>query len=191
MMKRESLAMNNFLVLTLVATSIIAPGCGLVKPRENLTIEQKENLVHTAGQTAISLALMEIYKKPEDQIKMATELKAEIDKNVLNGILLDPNGTVDETTEKLVFAKIPPKYAIYIQSAMALFHAYYETPKLGEVLTQDNWLLLTALFKGISDGCQLVIDVNTKTAGCDGQHDLGRGGACGPGHYWYRNKSAA
>jgi len=163
-MKRQSLTTNSLLILAMVGLSIVQPSCGLVKPRENLTIENKERLIHTASQTAISLALMEIYKKPEDQVKMATELKTEIDKNVLNGILLNPNGTVDEVTEKLVFAKIPPKYALYVQSALALFHAYYETPKTGDLLSQDNWRMLTALFKGLSDGCQAIIDINKPVA---------------------------
>jgi hypothetical protein len=100
-----------------------------------------------------------MYDDEMEQVEAAKKLKLEIDKNVL-GILLSPDSTVDEATQKLLFAKIPLKYAIYLQNAINLFKLYYETPQVGEVLSEENWRLLVALFDGVSDGCDLVINLN-------------------------------
>jgi hypothetical protein len=151
--------MNKFICI--VAIFCIA-GCGFIQPRNGeLTIDDKANMLRAAAQSAISIAIVNIYDdQPNRQIAKARALKKEIDDNILNGILLDPSGTVDETTEKLLLAKIPPQYGVYLQNVIILFRMYYETPEVGDILDEDNWKMLTALFQGLSNGCQIVIDLN-------------------------------
>lgn len=134
--------------------------CSFIKPREDVTVEDEARLIHTTAQAAISLAINEVYDDPAEKVEKATELKGEIDKNVLQGILLSPDATVDSVTIQLLMKKVPPQYGIYLQNVVALFQTYFETPDVGESLGDDNWRRLTALFQGLSDGCQLVIDLH-------------------------------
>lgn len=134
--------------------------CSFIKPREDMTIEDEARLIHDAAQAGISIAINEIYDEPVEKVEKATELKQEIDKNVLQGILLSPDATVDQVTIQLLMKKIPPQYAIYMQTVLTLFNTYFETPASGEVLGDDNWRRITAVFQGISDGCQVVIDLH-------------------------------
>lgn len=149
-------------MIKLVSCTIIASmlsGCSFFQSVDELTIEEKASLLQAVSQTALSIAITEIYKKPEDRIEKATQLKTEIDKIV--GGFSDPNITFDQAAEKALFDKIPPEYALYVANAINLFRAYYKTPNVGEVLGADNLLLVTSFLKGVSDGCQMVIDLNT------------------------------
>jgi hypothetical protein len=132
---------------------------------EDLTPEQQQTVLHDTAQAAVSLAIVSIYDDEAVQLKKAKNLKLEIDKNILNGILLTHTGTIDRATEKLLFAKIPPEYRLYLQNSMLLLNMYYTTPDLGELLHEEDWKLLVALFKGVSDGCQLIIDLYEKDVG--------------------------
>lgn len=147
--------MKNLLGLSSVL--FLCAGCGLLQPRGDLSIDDQEKLIHDATKTGVFLAITTIYEDEDKQVEVAEELKRDIDHNILNGILLDPTGTVDEATEKLLFSKIPPEYMLFLQNAFNLLRTYYETPEVGEILEDDKWRLLTAAFRGISDGCSLIV----------------------------------
>lgn len=135
-------------------------GCSFIKPRGDLSLDDQKRLIHDTAQTAISIGINEIYKDDDaKKVERASELKQSVDENILNGILLTSDTTVDQVTIQLLMKKIPPQYALYLQSALTLFQVYFETPEVGEILSDRNRQLFVSLFQGVSDGCQLVIDL--------------------------------
>jgi hypothetical protein len=135
--------------------------CNLLQVRSNLTPEQQQNLVHDLARNATALAINEIYDNKESKLSKAQSLKDDIDTNVLQGILFNSDVAIDDNTLGLLMFKIPSEYNLYLLTATDLFFANFEIPDAGEIINENDWKLLIALFQGISDGCQMIIDLNS------------------------------
>lgn len=140
---------------------VVLSGCSLFKVRSDLTPEQQQNLIHNLARNATALAINEIYDNKEEKLSKAQSLKNDIDKNVLQGVLFNADIAIDSNTLDLLMLKIPPEYSLYLLTAKDLFFAHFEVPDVGEVLHEDDWKMLIALFQGISDGCQMIMDLNS------------------------------
>jgi hypothetical protein len=129
----------------------------LLEPKGNVTLEDRAQFVRSVASAGILTALNQIYKDdPAKKLEKAQDLKSTLDTTVIP-LLQDRTVSVDATTEKLLLAKIPLEYQPYLQMAMAYLRQYYNTPQVGEMLTDDQWMLFISLFYGINDGLDLVI----------------------------------
>jgi len=145
------------LVFSLLLSSV---GCGILQPREDVPLEQKAVFIKNAAKSAVYFSLAEIYKHDASKmIEKATWMKAQLN-DVVWPVLRNPNVTIDEGTEKLLFAKIPTEWALLMQNAFDVFRLYYRTPATGELLDPEQLTLLVAFFNGVDEGCVLVISTH-------------------------------
>lgn len=146
--------------IILLSISILFSGCAIFQPNPDITIEQKEEVVYNAAKSATFFAIREYYDDDVDkQNERAQWFIDQMDENIWP-ILNDVNSTLDSTTEKLLMEKIPVEWRPLMHTAFAVFRMYYRTPNVGEILSGDNYRLLVALFTGINDGCEMVLEVN-------------------------------
>ena len=143
--------MKLVILFTILAT---LTGCSLlgIEPKTELTHEQQVNLINSSARTATFVALVETYgDDPSKLLEKATELQSPIKEDVLP-LLLDADSTFDEVTIDFLKSKIDPRYAVYLDQAIAILNIYYTVPDVGEVMSAENLELWVSLFQGISQG---------------------------------------
>lgn len=137
---------------------MLLSGCGLLNFGNDMTIEQKESVLHDAAQGAMSITLSRVYEDKDERLKQAEDIKKWIDE-MLDGFSQNPLVAVE--LAKGLFDQMPPEYNAYMQTVINLLGVYIETPNMGELVGENNYRMVVAMFKGISDGCQSVIDYET------------------------------
>lgn len=137
---------------------MLLSGCGLLNIGKDMTIEQKESVLHDAAQGAISITLSRVYEDKDERLKQAEDIKKWIDE-MLDGFSQNPLVVVE--LAKGMFDQMPPEYNAYMRTVINLLGMYIETPNMGELVGENNYRMVVAMFKGISDGCQSVIDYET------------------------------
>lgn len=138
---------------------MLLSGCGLLNFSNDMTIEQKESVLHDAAQGAMSITLSRVYEDKDERLKQAEDIKKWINETVLDGFSQNPLAAVKLANG--LFGQMPPEYNAYMQTVINLLGVYIETPNVGELVDENNYRMVVAMFKGISDGCQSVIDYET------------------------------
>jgi len=148
-----------FMKSSLILCAFLLSGCGLLSVVKNMTIEQKEAVLHDASQGAIAITLTKVYDNKAERIHQAQDIKMWVDEVVLKALSNDPTAAV--AIADGLFDKMPPEYSIYMNTVVNLLQVYVETPDVGEIIGEENYRMVVAVLQGISDGCQSVIDYET------------------------------
>ena len=138
---------------------MLLSGCGLLNFSKDMTIEQKESVLHDAAQGAISITLSRVYEDKDERLEQTNEIQKWINETVLDGFSQNPLVAVE--LAQGLFNRMPPEYNVYMQTVINLLGMYIETPTTGELVSENNYRMVVAVFKGVSDGCQSVIDYET------------------------------
>lgn len=132
-------------------------GCGILQPSGDISVDKQAEIIRTTTQTAVYMGLSEMYEDVEDRVEVAQEIKEVLDRDIIP-LLINPDATLNYITFKLITSKLEnPQYQVLLQHGLAILNTYMETPQVGDVLTQDQVTLLTALITGASQGLDLVI----------------------------------
>lgn len=147
---------------SLILCAFLLSGCGLLNFGKDMTIEQKETVLHDAAQGAMAITLSKVYEDADERLKRANSIKKWVDDVVLGGLLAqDPTAAVQMAN--LLFSTMPPEYNAYMNTVTSLLSMYVEAPDASDLVGENNYRMVVAVFKGISDGCQSVIDYDTAT----------------------------
>lgn len=140
---------------SLILCVFLLSSCGLLDLGKNMTIEQKEAVLHDAAEGAIVITLTKVYNDDVKRLQQAKSIKKLIDENVMRVLSQNPTKAVEIAGN--LFDEMPPEYSVYMNTAINLLQIYVETPDVGELMGEDNYRMVVAVLKGISDGCQSII----------------------------------
>ncbi len=145
--------------ISLALCVFLLSGCSLLDFGKDMTVEQKETVLHDAAQGAMAITLSKVYDDSDERLKQAHGIKKWIDAIVLNGLEQNPLMALELAAD--LFDRMPPEYNAYMRVAINLLNMYVETPDASELVGENNYSMVVAVFKGISDGCQSIIDYET------------------------------
>lgn len=141
--------------ISLTLCALLLQGC-VIDFDADLTMGQKEVALHDAAQSAVVIALTRVYENDiTETLEQAEHIKGLVDSDVLG---LGENPTAAADTVMQLLSSMPPEYAVHMKTAMRMLSMYVETPGVSEVVDENNYRLVVAFLRGISDGCQLLIE---------------------------------
>lgn len=127
--------------------TLIVSGCAVFQESE-ISQEEKVQIVFDTARAGTFAAMQRLGGAEE----RAEELIELIDETILP--LLASDQSIGKDTSDLILSLLPSDYEIYLSPAFTTFHAYYETPDLNEILSDDNIELIRSLFNGIRSGAE-------------------------------------
>ncbi len=145
--------------ISLALCVFLLSGCSLLDFGKDMTVEQKETVLHDAAQGAMAITLSNVYEDSDERLKQAHGIKKWIDAIVLDGLAQNPLMAIELAAD--LFNVMPPEYNAYMRAAINLLSMYAEVTGDSELVGENNYRMVVAMFKGIYDGCQSVIDYET------------------------------
>jgi len=127
--------------------TLIVSGCAVFQESE-ISQEEKVQIVFDTARAGTFAAMQRLGGAEE----RAEELIELIDETILP--LLASDQSIGKDTSDLILSLLSSDYEIYLSPAFTTFHAYYETPDLNEILSDDNIELIRSLFNGIRSGAE-------------------------------------
>ena len=147
-----------YMKISLILCMLLS-GCGLLNFGKDMTIEQKESVLHDAAQGTMVITLSNVYEDKDERLKQAHYIKKWVNNIALDEVSQHQSAAVEFAAGLLT--EMLPEYNTYMMALINLLNTYIETPDVSDTVGENNYRMVVATFKGISDGCQSVIDYVT------------------------------
>lgn len=144
----------NRLSFLLPIISLLLPGCAFFEPRE-VTQNEKEMTVIGIARATTTIAIVELTKTREEQLKVALDVYHAVHDKALPG-LENPNFLAKDGEQKLL-ENIKPELRPLLLVAFDTFHAYYRIKSPTELVTPEQAGLIKAFLLGVEAGADDIL----------------------------------
>jgi hypothetical protein len=121
-----------------------------------MDVHTQEVAIKAAARTGTFFGLEELVEDPQERLVVAAAVKADIANNVLR-LLSGESVQVSLENLNLLLAKVPMPLRPFVNDALSILNVYLQQAQIEAQLDENAVRLLKAFFKGIVEGCDLVI----------------------------------